>query len=193
MTSLLILNTPENQKTSIKIARGKQTKHTGTSQICKNTTIYIHKRNYCYNLCMFSFKSIFKLDTSVHLWEMSEHQRCTKGPEGLLPFDPGLSQERKLRGRTQLNAGQRCSSRIIYKKENLSHSQTSATESWSHEELLYKMLSNRSPSQDGKYLRTTAIRLKGGELNSAKVHGTRSTQKNHLCFYILARTIWNGN
>ena len=44
MTSLLILNTPENQKTSIKIARVKQTKHTGTSQICKNTTSYKHKK-----------------------------------------------------------------------------------------------------------------------------------------------------
>lgn len=46
MTSLLILNTPENQKASIKTARGKQTKHTGTSQICKNTTIYIHKKKF---------------------------------------------------------------------------------------------------------------------------------------------------
>lgn len=50
---------------------------------------------------------------------------------------------------------------FIYRKENLSRSQGSATELWSHEELLYKMLSNKSTSQKGKYLRTTAVCLQG--------------------------------
>ena len=49
----------------------------------------------------------------------------------------------------------------MYKKGNLSLSQGSATESRPHEDLLHKMSRNRSASQEGENLGTTAVRLNG--------------------------------
>ena len=50
---------------------------------------------------------------------------------------------------------------FMYKKGNLSLSQGSATQSRPHEDLLHKMSRNRSASQEGENLGTTAVRLNG--------------------------------
>lgn len=62
---------------------------------------------------------------------------------------------------------------LSYEKENLCQSEGPAMKSWLHEEVLYKMLSNKGRNQ-----RRKGTAVSKGRLNSAKLQGTRSTQKN---------------
>ena len=112
----------------------------------------------------------FKIRCRVHCWYLCEmekntemHQEDSQGSPAHWPSDPTpVALSRGKTENTKFNDGQRCSPGLfIYKKENVRHSRGSAMEWQLHEELLYKILPNKSRNKIGKYLIIIILYLKG--------------------------------